>query len=355
MGLLRELCAAKSCILLTCHSCLAAVCFCPSSVAAHADRLIQVVWSPAHPAALSPYDFEGTEVDVFEMKLETATQRIVAHIKAQEEARGVQALKQRYNADEAEAAGEHADIDVEVAARLSAGAHLPPSAYRPAFSPSSFSVLRTGVRPEQLSCAESDRRDVRRLERTECFRTLPAPAAAPRPAQLPGRRRAALAGCGVLAPSRPICVKCTASRGGLQNVAEEQALNTEAGQAGYERRQQSRQQRARSSSKHQRTEKRYEQQCSRKQQNTHDRTLEPAHAHVPPNLPCTRTRAHDVEMRSCSSIGLLSLTRIPCIDPSVLTRAFARHVPISPPATLTTRIDQRPLWYVCASFNRAPA
>jgi hypothetical protein len=76
---------------------------------------IQVLKTPlsqvtvVEPRSMSPRDFEGKEVDVFEMKLETAQGRVMEFIQQQEVAKGQRLFMQRYGADEADVV---ASIDV---------------------------------------------------------------------------------------------------------------------------------------------------------------------------------------------------------------------------------------------------
>lgn len=58
------------------------------------------------PAQMHPADFVDREVDVFEMRLETAQGRVIDYIRAKEEARGEEQLRRQYGADTAEVAAE---------------------------------------------------------------------------------------------------------------------------------------------------------------------------------------------------------------------------------------------------------
>lgn len=74
---------------------------------------IQVVKGPLSgagtvvtPSQMRPQDFAGREVDVFEMRLETAQGRVLDYIRAKEEERGRQQLLAQYGADEAQVTAE---------------------------------------------------------------------------------------------------------------------------------------------------------------------------------------------------------------------------------------------------------
>jgi hypothetical protein len=75
---------------------------------------IQVVKGPlagrvVTPAQMAPNDFRGREVHVFEMKPDTAHGRVLEFVRTQEQARGENLLRQRYQADE---------VDVEAEVRI---------------------------------------------------------------------------------------------------------------------------------------------------------------------------------------------------------------------------------------------